>query len=186
MRRAILAVLATTVGLVLLLSFKPHEITASADRPSAGARAEALSGRDPGFDGHGDGDGDSDGDGFGPPGGDHGEGGVSSNSGAWTGDGASAGATSGDKTVTGDAADTRWGPVQVELVISGGKVTGVKVLQAPDNNHRDIAINNRALPILNQAALSAQSAGIDTVSGATYTSEGYITSLQSALDRAGL
>lgn len=192
MRRAILAVLATTVGLVLLLSFKPHEITASADRPSAGARADAASGRDPGFDGHGDGDEDSGGagfgggDGFGPPAGDHGGGGVSSNSGAWTGDGASAGATSGDKTVTGDAADTRWGPVQVELVISGGKVTGVKVLQAPDNNHRDIAINNRALPILNQAALSAQSAGIDTVSGATYTSEGYITSLQSALDRAGL
>jgi uncharacterized protein with FMN-binding domain len=87
---------------------------------------------------------------------------------------------------TGDAADTRWGPVQVELVLSGGKVTGVKVLQAPDGNHRDIDINNQALPVLNEEALSAQSAQIDTVSGATYTSEGYLQSLQSALDKGGL
>jgi uncharacterized protein with FMN-binding domain len=57
---------------------------------------------------------------------------------------------------------------------------------APANNRRDLEINNEALPILNEEALSAQSAQIDTVSGATYTSDGYIRSLQSALDKAGL
>ncbi|MFF4778173.1 FMN-binding protein [Microtetraspora fusca] len=177
MRRAIAAVLVTAVGLVLLLSFKPHEITASASRPSAAARAEAPSVHDQGFGG-GDGD-----EGFGRPGEHDGD---AASTGTWTGEGASAGATSGDRTVTGDVADTRWGPVQVQLVVSGGKVTGVKVLQAPDGNRRDIAINDRALPVLNEAALSAQSAKIDAVSGATYTSEGYISSLQSALDKAGL
>ncbi|MFJ2028835.1 FMN-binding protein [Streptosporangium sp. NPDC087985] len=156
MRRAILAVLVTAVGLVLLLSFKPHEMAASANRPSYVSQSGGQSGR------------------------------VTAHSGSWTGAGAGAGAVSGDKVLTGDAVDTRWGPVQVELVLSSGKVTGVKVLQAPDNNHRDISINNRALPILNQETLSAQSAQIDTVSGATYTSEGYIRSLQSALDRNGL
>ncbi|WP_433354720.1 FMN-binding protein [Microtetraspora malaysiensis] len=180
MRRAITAVLVTAVGLVLLLSFKPHEIATSASRPSAAARAEAPSGHDEGFDR------ESRDEGFGRPGGHDGGGASTSSTGTWTGEGASAGATSGERTVTGDTADTRWGPVQVQLVISGGKVTGVKVLQAPDGNRRDIAINDRALPVLNEAALSAQSAQIDAVSGATYTSEGYITSLQSAIDKAGL
>ncbi|MGI5487152.1 FMN-binding protein [Microtetraspora malaysiensis] len=186
MRRAITAVLVTAVGLVLLLSFKPHEIATSASRPSAAARAEAPSGHDEGFGGEDGGDGESADEGFGRRGGHDGGGASTSSTGTWTGEGASAGATSGERTVTGDTADTRWGPVQVQLVISGGKVTGVKVLQAPDGNRRDIAINDRALPVLNEAALSAQSAQIDAVSGATYTSEGYITSLQSAIDKAGL
>lgn len=89
-------------------------------------------------------------------------------------------------TVTGDAAQTRWGPVQVQLTVSGGKVTAVDVLQQPDENHKDQEINARALPILVQETLSAQSAQIDVVSGATYTSDGYTSSLQSALDQAGL
>ncbi|WP_067134369.1 FMN-binding protein [Microtetraspora malaysiensis] len=183
MRRAITAVLVTAVGLVLLLSFKPHEIATSASRPSAVARAEAPSGRDQGF---GAADGKSTDEGAGRRGGRGGGGAATTSTGTWTGEGASAGATSGERIATGDTADTRWGPVQVQLVISGGKVTGVKVLQAPDGNRRDISINDRALPVLNEAALSAQSAQIDAVSGATYTSEGYITSLQSALDKAGL
>ncbi|TNM68126.1 FMN-binding protein [Streptomyces sp. NP160] len=89
-------------------------------------------------------------------------------------------------TVTGEAAQTRWGPVQVQLTVSGGKVTAVDVVQYPDSNGRDQEINARALPILVQETLSAQSAQIDMVSGATYTSDGYTTSLQSALDQAGL
>jgi uncharacterized protein with FMN-binding domain len=76
--------------------------------------------------------------------------------------------------------------VQVEIVLSGGKLTGVNVLQAPDGNDRDFEINTQALPILNQETLSAQSGRIDSISGATYTSEGYISSLQSAIDQAGL
>jgi uncharacterized protein with FMN-binding domain len=171
MRRAILAVLVTTVGLVLLLSFKPHEITAAADRPSTVSR----NGRDSAENT------DSS----------TGSTTKTKNTDSSTGStkktkNTNSSATSGDKVMTGDVVDTRWGPVQVELVLSGGKVTNIKVLQAPDGNQRDIAINDQALPILKEEALSAQSAQIDTVSGATYTSEGYTQSLQSALDKAGL
>ena len=83
-------------------------------------------------------------------------------------------------------AQTQWGPVQVELTVSGGKVTDVSVLQYPSGNGRDVEINNYALPVLIQETLDQQSAGIDMVSGATVTSVGYLQSLQSALDQAGL
>lgn len=92
----------------------------------------------------------------------------------------------GAGTVTGTAADTRWGPVQVQLTVANGKITDVAVVEYPNNNHRDQEINAEALPILVQETLSAQSAQIDMVSGATVTSDGYLTSLQSALDQAGL
>jgi uncharacterized protein with FMN-binding domain len=88
--------------------------------------------------------------------------------------------------VTGTAADTRWGPVQVEITVAGGAITNVSVVEYPDSNGKDQEINARALPILIQETLKAQSADIDMVSGATYTSDGYLTSLQSALDQAGL
>jgi uncharacterized protein with FMN-binding domain len=88
--------------------------------------------------------------------------------------------------VTGTVADTRWGPVQVQITVADGSITDVSVLQYPDSNGKDQEINARALPILIQETLDAQGAGIDMVSGATYTSDGYLTSLQSALDQAGL
>ena len=81
---------------------------------------------------------------------------------------------------------TQWGPVQVEVSLSGSKITGVAVLQYPDSNSRDAQINGYALPILVDETMSAQSANVDMVSGATYTSVGYQQSLQSALDQAGL
>ena len=90
------------------------------------------------------------------------------------------------KTVTGQTAQTRWGPVQVQLTVTAAKVTAVTVLQQPSGNGRDVEINNAALPVLKQETLQAQSAQIDSVSGATVTSDGYLTSLQSALDQAGL
>ena len=93
-------------------------------------------------------------------------------------------ATSG--TVTGDAAQTRWGPVQVQLEVSGSTITNVTILQYPDSNGRDIEIANYSLPQLIQETLDAQGDSISMVSGATYTSEGYLQSLQSALDQAGL
>jgi uncharacterized protein with FMN-binding domain len=89
-------------------------------------------------------------------------------------------------TVTGTAADTRWGPVQVEITVANGAITNVSVVQYPDSNGRDQEINAQALPILIQETLDAQSAQIDMVSGATVTSDGYLESLQSALDQAGL
>jgi uncharacterized protein with FMN-binding domain len=110
----------------------------------------------------------------------------SGSSGTSTGGTSSSAASAGTTTVTGSAAQTRWGPVQVRLTVSGGKVTAVDVVEYPDGNGRDQEINAQALPILVEETLSAQSAKIDMVSGATYTSEGYLTSLQSALDQAGL
>jgi uncharacterized protein with FMN-binding domain len=93
---------------------------------------------------------------------------------------------SNTKTVTGSVADTRWGPVQVELKVSNAKITDVSVIQYPNGNGKDDEINSQALPILIQETVDSQSAGIDMVSGATVTSDGYIESLQSALDQAGL
>ncbi|MFE9118617.1 FMN-binding protein [Streptomyces sp. NPDC007172] len=95
-----------------------------------------------------------------------------------------AGTSTGTGTFTGDPIDTQYGTVQVAATLAGGKITAVKVLQAPDQNGRDQRIASYALPRLTQEALGAQSARIDAVSGASYTSQGYIQSLQSALDQA--
>ena len=86
--------------------------------------------------------------------------------------------------VNGTVAQTRWGPVQVQVTIAGGRITDVKTLQQPNGNFRDQEINSYAVPQLREEVLSAQSANIDTVSGATVTSNGYISSLQAALDAA--
>lgn len=94
-----------------------------------------------------------------------------------------ASAASATKTVTGTAVDTRYGPVQVKVTFSGTTITAVDTVQYPSESGRDVEINSQALPILQQETLSKQSAQIDTVSGATYTSEGYIQSLQSAIDQ---
>ncbi|GAA1833788.1 FMN-binding protein [Luedemannella flava] len=87
-------------------------------------------------------------------------------------------------TVNGPAVQTRWGPVQVQVKIKSGKITDVVVLQQPAGNPRDAEINRYALPILHDKVIEAQSADVDTVSGATVTSEGYLRSLQAALDKA--
>ncbi len=96
------------------------------------------------------------------------------------------GATSATRTVTGSVAQTRWGPVQVQLQVNDGTITDVSVVQYPNGNPMDEEINRQALPALTQETLDAQGAGIDMISGATVTSDGYLESLQSALDRAGL
>jgi uncharacterized protein with FMN-binding domain len=87
--------------------------------------------------------------------------------------------------VAGNAIDTRYGPMQVQVTAQGKRITDVTVLQSPSQDGRDIEIGNYALPILRQEALAAQSANVQLVSGATYTSEGYQQSLQSALDQLG-
>jgi uncharacterized protein with FMN-binding domain len=89
-------------------------------------------------------------------------------------------------TVTGAVAQTRWGPVQIRLTINGGKITKVGVLQYPNGNSLDLQIANYAFPRLIQQTISTQGAHVDMVSGATYTSTGYLQSLQSALDQANL
>ena len=91
----------------------------------------------------------------------------------------------GSATTTGRVAQTRWGPVQVQITTdASGTITDVEVVQYPSGNREDEQINSYALPLLVQATLDAQSADIDMVSGATVTSEGYLQSLQSALDQA--
>ena len=104
-----------------------------------------------------------------------------------SGSGSSSGSSSSStKTYSGSVAQTRWGPVQVQITVQDGKITKVTVLQQPNGNHRDEEINSYALPILISDTMDAQSAQIDMVSGATVTSEGYVTSLQAALDEAGI
>jgi uncharacterized protein with FMN-binding domain len=104
----------------------------------------------------------------------------SGSSGAAGGSGSSAQA----RTVMGDVSQTQYGPVQVRLTVSGGKITEAEAVQAPKGGVSDPK-TALAVPKLNQEAVSAQSADIDAVSGATYTSAGYKESLQSALDKAG-
>ena len=95
-------------------------------------------------------------------------------------------AQAGSQTLTGPVVSTRWGPVQVEITVDGGRLTDVAALQLPDGDRRSASISTRVEPTLRSQALSAQSASIDGVSGATYTSIAYARSLQAALDDAGL
>ncbi|MFD4880119.1 FMN-binding protein [Streptomyces sp. NPDC058420] len=111
---------------------------------------------------------------------------ASSSSGANSGTGSGGSTATGTRTVTGETAQTRWGPVQVKITVTNGRITDVSAVQSPSDNPRDQEINSYALPELRREVLAAQSAKIDTVSGATYTSDGYRQSLQSALDSAGL
>ena len=94
--------------------------------------------------------------------------------------------SSASTSVTGQTAHTQWGPVQVQLEVSKSTITHVTILQYPDGNGTDIQIANYALPQLIQDTLDSQGHDVSMVSGATYTSQGYLQSLQSALDQAGL
>lgn len=89
------------------------------------------------------------------------------------------------RSVTGAIAATPYGPVQVEISLRGSRITAVHPLQLPGGAQRSVQIADYAIPQLVQETLAAQSAHIDMVSGASFTSAGYERSLQSALDRAG-
>ncbi|MFE5585655.1 FMN-binding protein [Kitasatospora sp. NPDC056531] len=162
MRRAVVTGAATAAGVVLLLSLKPHQAAGPAPVISSGA---GSSGSDSGSAS------DS-----GP-----GSTGASSAPSAAPAPASSGGTT---RKISGDTVNTRYGPVQVQVTLAGSRITAVDVVKYPTEERRDREINTSALPVLNQEAISAQSAQIDVVSGATYTSDGYVRSLQSALDRA--
>ncbi|WP_431960522.1 FMN-binding protein [Actinacidiphila sp. bgisy160] len=89
------------------------------------------------------------------------------------------------KTVTGDVAQTSYGPVQVRITVEGGRIVSAAAVQAPAGTPTSDQLTATAVPELSRAAVTAQSAQIDTVSGASFTSDGYRKSLQSALDKAG-
>ncbi|WP_433282368.1 FMN-binding protein [Micromonospora sp. CA-244673] len=166
MRRITGWLLSTVAALVLLFSYRTSTMGAGGESSAITSGADGSTGST--WRGTSDGTGSSTGDDSG--GDDSGGGRVSGGSG----------------TATGSVAQTRWGPVQVEITVSGGKITHVTAVQVPDGNHRDQEINDYAVPILRQETLTAQSARIDTVSGATVTSDGYRESLQSAIDAAHL
>lgn len=131
MRRAALALLATVIGLVLLLGFKTAP-RGNADRPAAVAPARTGS--------------------------------------------------MGTRTYDGTTVNTPYGPVQVRITKTNGKLTDVTALQLPNADPQSQQIASYAAPLLRSEALKAGSAKIDTISGATYDSQGYAQSLQAALD----
>jgi uncharacterized protein with FMN-binding domain len=98
---------------------------------------------------------------------------------------ASAGAAAGSRQVTGTAVQTTGGhgPVQLQVTFSGSQITAVTALRVPSTSPRSQQLSATAVPKLVSATLTAQSADVDTVSGATQTSEAYVRSLQSALDK---
>ena len=154
MRRVILAVTGTIAGLVALLSFKSHDPTMPVAATSGTGGASSTS--------------------------------SSSSSSSTTVPGefqSGAGTlTTGETTITGKVANTVYGPVQIELVVKSHKIVKVAVLEQPTNTIHDIQIGEFAFPKLISETLAAQDAKVDAVSGASYTSAGYIASLQSALD----
>ncbi|MGI8753175.1 MAG: FMN-binding protein [Acidimicrobiales bacterium] len=90
----------------------------------------------------------------------------------------------GVRQIVGSPEDNPYGTIQVRVTVSGGKVTDVSTLQSPNDRGRSVEIAREALPVLRQEVLKAQSAQIDVVSGASYDSQGYAQSVQSALDKA--
>ena len=156
MRRVILAIVSTAAGLVLLLTFKTHS-TSAVHPPPAAIGSPNDSASAP----------------------------VPAPATAPSASSSSGGSTT-SRTVTGAAASTIYGPVQVRITVRNGKITAAQAVVYPEDTPRDQQINAFAIPELNQEAVAASSAKIDMVSGATYTSQGYLSSLQSALDHAGL
>jgi uncharacterized protein with FMN-binding domain len=89
-------------------------------------------------------------------------------------------------TFKGETSQTRWGPVQVQVTLTDGKITDVATLQYPNGDRKSSNISSRVIPWLQDEVLQIQSAQINGVSGATYTSSGFKASLASALQKAGL
>ena len=154
MRRVVLAVTGTIAGLVALLSFKSHSPTVPVAATTGTVGGSSSS---------------------------------SSSSSAGTVPGAfrsvAGPLTAGETTITGKIGNTVYGPVQIQLVVKSGKIVKVAILEQPTNTIHDIQIGEFAFPKLISETLATQNAKIDAVSGASYTSAGYIASLQSALDR---
>jgi len=89
-------------------------------------------------------------------------------------------------TYDGEVVQTRFGTVQVQITVKSGQITDVTALKLTDAEGRSVQISNYAAPILRDEVLQAQSANVQTVGGATVTSDAYLTSLQAALDAANL
>jgi uncharacterized protein with FMN-binding domain len=155
MRRAVIVLGTTAAGLAALLSFKTHSLAAPAASAAPAPSTGTSSPATP-----------------------------TAGQAASATHGASAAASGAARTLTGTVASTQHGPMQVQLTLAGTKITKVTVLQRTDDGAESDQIDAYAIPKLTSETLAAQSAHIDAVSGASYTSSGYIQSLQSALDKA--
>jgi uncharacterized protein with FMN-binding domain len=188
LRRALLTIGGTVAGLAALLSFKTHPMgvlaSAAPQAPAAGSSSAAPPGA-----GNAQGAavaqlaGRPDQGSTAKPGGTaKPSGGATAKAGTSAG---GAGQGSGTRTVAGSVASTPYGPMQVAVTLTGKRITKVTVLRQTDVGGQSSQIDAMAIPQLTSEALTAQSASIDAVSGASYTSAGYKQSLQSALDKAG-
>ena len=173
MRRAILTLGSTAAGLAALLSFKTHSSVADVAEPGASpaaasagatpaasattpAKAKASSAASP----------------------------MKTKAKPGASPTAGSGGSTATRTVTGAVETTMYGPMQVKVTLEGQKITNVSVIQETNDGQESQQIDSFSIPKLTAETLAAQSARIDTVSGATTTSQGYIGSLQSALDQA--
>jgi uncharacterized protein with FMN-binding domain len=163
MRRVILAVTGTIAGLVALLSFKSHvpSVPAAATSGSGGSSSSSSSSSSASSSG----------------------GQTQTVPGEFPQGSLAKNLTAGETAVNGNAANTAYGPVQIQLIEKDRKIVKVAVLVQPQNTLHDIQIGAMAFPKLISETLATQSGKIDAVSGASYTSAGYIQSLQSALDK---
>ena len=164
MRRVILSIVGTVAGLVALLSFKSHLPTVpSASAATSGSAGTSSSAGSPAS--------------------------AASSASTVPGEfpqGSLAGKlAAGETAVNGKVATTAYGPVQIQLIMRNRKIVKVAVLQQPQNTIRDIQIGEFAFPKLISETLTVQDAKVDAVSGASYTSAGYVQSLQSAVDNGG-
>lgn len=160
MRRIIIAIGTTLSGLVLLFSWPTSTNQTVASSGSTGGTTTASGATTT-------------------------SGGSTTAGGTTTSGGSTTAATGTTQTFDGESVGTRYGNVQVRITVTDGVITAAEAIDHPSGGRND-QINNYAVPILTDATLAAQSANIDMVSGATFTSRGYVQSLQSALDQAGL
>lgn len=111
----------------------------------------------------------------------------SGSSGSSSSSGSASGTPSGTSgTFVGDAVATRYGDVQVQITATDGSITSAEAVAFPDRDGRSQQISAYAIPVLQDETVRANGASIAMVSGATFTSRGYVQSLQSAIDQAGL
>ncbi|WP_223982107.1 FMN-binding protein [Arthrobacter sp. NicSoilB8] len=112
--------------------------------------------------------------------------GTSGSSGSSSATGTTGASAKAVGTYAGSVVQTRFGSVQVQITVQAGKITDVTALQLTDAERKSVQISNRAAPLLRAEVLQAQSADVQTISGATVTSDAYLNSLQAALDAANL
>ncbi|UQX88237.1 FMN-binding protein [Jatrophihabitans telluris] len=195
MRRVLLAVTGTIAGLVALLSFKTHAAitgqalpqaslpgssSTSSDSASSGAASSGAASSGAASSGAASSGVTSSGaPSSGPPS-------PGSSSASGTPAPSSPSSSAASQTYTGQAISTRYGVVQVRITVRAKRITNAAFVQLTAFDGHSADINAQAGPILLEQTLSAQSAQIDGVSGATFTTDGYEQSLQSALDQAGI